>query len=136
MSPSEVFRLQDEVWSDWKHLPTIEPMIARKLEILKKNHFKILIVTSTPLRHIPFVKKWLTSREIKFDEFHAIGVCGSKTNTKADALVDDSPNEIRKFIRTGKTGFLYIQPWNQNTVIEKSIKVQSINAVLSYYNLK
>lgn len=135
MAPHDVFKLQNEVWLDWRNLPMTEPIIARKFEVLRENDFRILIVTSTPLRHRRSVKKWLALREIPFDEFHAIGVHGSKISTKADALVDDSLAEIGRFVRADKTGFLYIQPWNRDTVIKGSIRVQSIDDVLAHYNL-
>jgi 5'(3')-deoxyribonucleotidase len=60
MSPYEIFKLQDEVWIEWQNLPPTEEAISRKLNVLRKSGFKVLVVTSRPLRSINSVKKWLT----------------------------------------------------------------------------
>jgi 5'(3')-deoxyribonucleotidase len=136
MSPSEIFKLQDEVWAEWRALPTTEENLSQKLNILTNNGFQILVVTSRPLRSIDSVKKWLALKEIHYDEFHAIGPYKSKSKIEADALVDDAPDQINEFIRTGRIGFLYAQPWNRTDKIRKAVLVESVYDVLKFYRLE
>jgi 5'(3')-deoxyribonucleotidase len=136
MSPHEIFTLQDEVWTEWHDLPATEEHLSRKLCTLKENGFQVFVVTSRPLRSVDLVKKWLAWQEIPYDEFQAISPYRSKREIEADALVDDTPNQIREFIRTGRTGFLYVQPWNKNAKVRKAIIVESVDGVLKFYGLE
>lgn len=131
----EIFRLQDQVWVEWQDLPTTEEDLSRKLGALRKNGFQIFIVTSRPRRSIDFVREWLSMNEIPFDEFHSIGPYASKTKIDTDALVDDAPEHIQQFVETGKTGFLYEQPWNRSAKIECAVTVESVSDVLSFYGI-
>jgi len=135
MSPPEIFKLQDEVWTEWRDLPTTEEDLPQKLGLLKKSGFHVVIATSRPLRSINWVKKWLAWQKIPYDEFFAFGPYRSKTEIGTDALVDDAPDQIREFVRIGKTGFLYIQPWNRNVKMKKAIPVTNIGDVLRFYRL-
>ncbi len=136
MSPPEIFKLQDEVWTEWRDLHTTEEHLSRKLGILRKNGFQVFVVTSRPLRSINSVKKWLARQKIPYDEFHAIGPYKSKSEIEADALVDDAPDQISEFIRTGRTGFLYAQPWNRNVKVKRAVIIKNISDVLKFYELK
>ena len=136
MSPREIFRLQDEVWAEWRDLPTTEKHLTRKLEFLRKNGIQVFVVTSRPLRSINFVEKWLALQKIPYDQFFAIGPYRSKSEIEADALVDDAPDQVREFIQAGRTGFLYVQPWNKNAKVRKAVIVKSVSEVLKFYGLK
>lgn len=136
MSPLEIFKLQDEVWAEWRDLPTTEEHLSQKLGIFREDKFQILVVTSRPLRSADSVKNWLAWQKVPFDEFLAIGPYESKSRIEADALVDDAPDQIRGFIRTSRTGFLYAQPWNRNANVRKAVIVKSISDVLTFYRLK
>jgi len=136
MSAPEIFKLQDQVWTEWRDLHTTEDNLSQKLDILRKNSFQVFVVTSRPLRSIDSVKKWLARQKIPYDEFHAIGPYKSKSKIKADALVDDAPDQISEFIRTGRTGFLYAQPWNRNVKVRGTVFVKSISDVLKFYELE
>lgn len=135
VKPREIFRLQDEVWSEWEHLPPTEDDIAQKIAVLREYDFEIHIVTQRPLRSIRFVKKWLSKMKINYDGFHSLGPYRSKTEVPVDALVDDAPNEIRKFVKMGRMGFLYKQPWNRKIRISKAIFVNNIGEVLRHFKI-
>ena len=135
MSPTEIFRLQDEVWAEWRDLPTTEEHLPQKLGLFRKNGFYIIVATSRPLRSSNLVKKWLVWQKIPYDKFFALGPYKSKSEIGTEALVDDAPDQIREFVRKGKTGFLYTQPWNKDIMVKRAILVKSIDDVLKYYGL-
>jgi hypothetical protein len=135
MPPHEIFKLQDEVWAEWQRLPPTEEGLPRKLKLLRKSDFKVLVVTCRPQRSENYVKKWLDWQKIPYEEFHALGPYEFKTKIEADALVDDVPNEIRRFVRSGRIGFLYAQPWNRSAKVGKAVIVKNISDVLRFYRL-
>lgn len=135
LSYSEIIRLQDEVWEEWKDLPPTEQDLSKKLDVFRRNDFQVLIVTSRPLRSSDFVRNWLLNNNIPYDEFYSIGPYRLKSEINADALVDDAPEHMRDFVRHGRTGFLYAQPWNRNVKAEKIIRVKSVGSVLQFFGL-
>lgn len=135
MSPPEIFRLQNEVWVEWRNLRATERFLSQKLGLFRENGFHVVIATSRPLRSINLVKKWLAWQKIPYDEFIALGPYRPKSEIETDVLVDDAPDQIREFVRIGKTGFLYTQPWNKNIEVKRAILVKSIDDVLKFYGL-
>jgi len=131
----QIFNSLDQVWSEWQNLPPTEEEIGRKVDIFRDNGFKVCIATSRPKRLTDCVLEWLNKMQIHYDSFHPLGPRQSKTQIAADSLVDDAPEEIRGFVRTGRTGFLYNQPWNAKATIQNAIRIKEINDVLGYYGL-
>jgi len=133
--PSKIFELQDQVWKEWESLPPTESDLDRKLEILRENGFEIYIATSRPKRLTDFVLQWLDKMKIYYDSFHSLGPRQLKAKIGADALVDDAPEQIQEFVRTGRVGFIYNQPWNAKAKIRKAIRVRKVNDVLAHYGI-
>lgn len=127
-SPEEVFRLQDYVWLNWRRLRPIEGGIGRTIDRIRKMGVEIVIATSGPKRHVPYVKDWLALRRIGFDTFCSIT---HKSSIKADALVDDAPEEILLFASEGKAAFLYDQPWNRSMGKSSFTRIPSIEKLLN-----
>lgn len=135
LSPRIIFRIQGEVWSDWKKLPPLENDLCKKIIAFKKIGFEIFVATCVPARLVPYVKKWISSTEIPLSKFFHCAEL-SKAQIQAEALVDDSPEEIRRFISSRRQGFLYLQPWNITSKIPKAIVVKSLDDVLKHYGVK
>ena len=135
MEARKIFELQDQVWKEWESLPPTESNLNRKLNALRENGFKIYIATSRPKRLTDCVLQWLDKRKISYDSFFPLGPRQLKTNIDADALVDDAPEQIREFVRAGRVGFIYDQPWNIKVKIGKTIRVKKIDDVLVHYKL-
>jgi 5'(3')-deoxyribonucleotidase len=133
MPPWEVFRLQDEVWMEWKKLPPLESDVTEKLRTLRDSGFKIHIATARPLRSRTFVMNWLEHMRIQYDSFHSLGPYRYKAEIVCDALVDDAPEQIEKFVEDGRVGFLYEQPWNSEAKIPKSIRIQNLEELIEYF---
>jgi 5'(3')-deoxyribonucleotidase len=131
MSPREVFRLQDQVWRKWRSLKSTERGIGKTVSNLRKVGVKIIVATSGPSRHLPFVKRWLTFRRLKYDT-----LCNTsdKSTLEGDAIIDDAPEEARGFAATGRPAFLYDRPWNRtfdSPGITRIQRLQQMEANLS-----
>ena len=136
LSPQTIFNLQSEVWADWKRLSPLEADLYKKMRAFRKIGFEVYVATAVPLRLTPYVKQWLKKTRFPYSEFfHCAKEC-SKSGIQAEALVDDAPEEIKCFIRSGRQGFLYLQPWNINIRISKAIAVRNLDGVLEYYGVR
>lgn len=127
MPSYEIFKLQDEVWNEWKQLPPTEDDIAERLQSLKREGFKVLIATSRPTRSAALVENWINHMGIVHDGFFALGPFKPKAEIDSDILVDDAPEQIEKFIEKGRMGFLYQQPWNIEAKIPGAHVIKRIN---------
>lgn len=136
LSSETIFRIQGKVWSDWNNLPLLEKDLSEKMVAFKKIGFEIYVATAVPSRLVPYVKKWIKSKKIPFSKFFHCPKKRSKSQIQAEALIDDSPEEIRRFIRSRKKGFLYLQPWNVKSEISKAIVVKNLDDVLKHYGVK
>jgi 5'(3')-deoxyribonucleotidase len=132
MLPREIFRLQDEVWREWRQLPPTEEDIPEKLLILKNRGFKVYIATSRPLRSASLVRSWINHMRIPYDCFYPLGPFKVKAEIDSDFLVDDAPDQILSYIAKERTGFLYEQPWNRKVDIPKAVVIHNITELLSY----
>lgn len=134
MQPREIFRIQDEVWQEWKQLPPTESDIPEKLSTLRSRGFKIYIATSRPIRSASLVRNWINNLGIIHDGFYPLGLFREKVEISSDILVDDAPDQIERFIAEGRSGFLYEQPWNRGMNIPKAIVIHNFTELLE--NLK
>jgi 5'(3')-deoxyribonucleotidase len=132
MASYEIFKLQDEVWNEWRQLPPTEDEIPEKLQSLRKKDFKVLIATSRPIRSVACVKNWIHMMGIIHDGFFALGPFKPKAEINSEILVDDAPEQIEKFIARGRKGFLYQQPWNISAKIPQAIVIKRISDLLDH----
>jgi len=87
------------------------------------------------LRLIPYVKQWLGKLQISHNKFfHCTKKC-SKSDIQAEALVDDAPEEVQSFLRSGRQGFLYSQPWNLAAKIQGAVLVRNMDDILKHYGV-
>lgn len=135
LPPGEIFELQDQVWKEWTSLPPTEDDLDRKLRILRNSGFRVIVATSRPKRLTDCVVKWLRKMNIDYDSFYSLGPSKTKSEIHADALVDDAPEQIREFVRMGRTGFICNQPWNTDAKIGGAIRISKVDDVLSHYRL-
>ena len=135
LSSQTIFRLQREVWREWKTLPPLENHLPKKMCAFQEIGFEIYIATAIPLRLVSYVKQWLTKEKIPYAKFFQIQRNCSKSNIEADALVDDAPEEVHNFLRSGRQGFLYLQPWNATARISGAILINNIDDVLKHYGV-
>jgi 5'(3')-deoxyribonucleotidase len=110
LTPTQIFELQDEVWSKWMSLPTTERDVAGTINQLHRMRYRVNVATSGPSRHTNYVKEWLARNRIAYDTFENVP---TKCGLSADILVDDAPEEISAFAGSGRRAFLYDRPWNR-----------------------
>lgn len=132
---ARIYELQDEVWKEWANLPPTENNLDRKLRALRENGFGVIVATSRPKRLTDCVVDWLRMMHIDYDSFYALGPRRTKTVINADALVDDAPEQIGEFVRAGRKGFIYSQPWNVNVKVRKAIRIDKIDDLMLYLDL-
>jgi len=136
LSSRAIFRLQGEVWMEWKILPPQEDHLQKKMLAFQKIGFEIYIATAIPLRLVSYVKQWLAKEQIPYTKFFRSHRNCSKSDIEAEALVDDAPEEVQSFLRSGRQGFLYSQPWNSAAKISGAILVKNIDDVLKHYGVR
>ena len=132
LSPQIIFSTLDRVWENWKQLPMTENDIPEYIEQIKKKGYNIFIVTNRPLRSKKYVESWIANNGIVYDQLYFLGPYSSKVDIKVDYLVDDAPEHLEEFIKTGRIGFLYNQPWNARFTMKNSIRVNTISEVIFY----
>jgi 5'(3')-deoxyribonucleotidase len=132
MSPGLIFRLQDEVWIHWKQLRPTEQGLPEKVTALRNHGFKIYIATARPKRSVIFVRKWLDHLRLPYDDFFALGPYRDKADIPSDALVDDAPEQVERFVRDGRIGFLYSQPWNCAVSISNAVTIHNFDELLRH----
>lgn len=136
LSPETIFRIQTEVWSAWDVLPLLEEDLYEKMNSFKKIGFDIYIATAVPSKLVPYVEKWIRNKGIPFSKFFHCPKKRPKSRIQAEALVDDSPEEVRRFVSSRRQGFLYHQPWNIKSKIPKASVVKNLDDVLRHYGVK
>jgi 5'(3')-deoxyribonucleotidase len=136
LSPREIFRLQDEVWRDWKSIRPTEEGIPDTLSGLQRLGFAIWIVTSRPQRLMDSVGLWLLFNRVPYDRFYPLGPRVLKAVVSCDALVDDAPEQVGSFTQGGRVAFLYDRPWNQRQIAKEIIRIRSLVEVLQHYRAK
>lgn len=136
LSPQAIFNIQEEVWRNWQVMPPLEDNLLEKMCAFKEAGFEIYIATATVPQVVPYVKQWLSKEQIPYTKFfHCYKTC-SKRDIEAEVLVDDSPEEVRSFVRSRRQGFLYLQPWNSTAKVLGAILVRNIDDVLNYYGIR
>jgi 5'(3')-deoxyribonucleotidase len=136
LSPREIFRLQDEVWRDWKSIRSTESGIPETLSSLQRLGFVIWVVTSRPQRFMDSVGLWLLFNRVPYDRFCPLGPKVPKAVVSCDALVDDAPEQVGGFIQDSRVAFLYDRPWNRGPISKGIIRIRSLVEVLQYYRTK
>lgn len=59
MSPTNIYKILDQVWENWNSLPMTEKNLPNKIRKIQSKGYDISIVTCRPKRSKPFVKNWL-----------------------------------------------------------------------------
>jgi 5'(3')-deoxyribonucleotidase len=136
LSAERVFAILDNIWVEYEKLPHTEPNLSTKLKKLGNLGHEICIATSRPFRSVKYVKAWLELMKIEYTNFFALGGNRSKESVEADVLIDDDPKHIREFISssTYHKGFLYVQPWNLHSTINKCVRIRNFDELLKYFN--
>jgi 5'(3')-deoxyribonucleotidase len=90
------------------------PVISGSISALEKLYkvYHLVIATNRPSETEQYTVSWLR-KNFKFHEFINTREVG-KDSLGLDVLVDDNPENIKSFARTGKKALLFSQPWNKD----------------------
>lgn len=80
---------------------------------LKSLGCEIVYVTRASVNSYDPKIKWLTIRG--FTTYGPVWItnCDKKTRINVDIMIDDSPEVVWDFIRSGRIGVIYTKPWNR-----------------------
>lgn len=94
------------------------PGAREGLESLRNAGFQIIIMTARELSTNPLhmniiarnTEQWLQNNNIPHDE---LIIANNKTHHNVATLFDDSIYNVESVIRTGRSAFIFDQPWNR-----------------------
>jgi len=122
------------VWGDdnWKKIPPTEDLLSEKIQALRK-YGKVNVLTVIPENLVENTKKWLSHNRIIYDDYVSVPNGSKKSDYEYDIFIDDSPSNAEQIANSGKTVFLYDQPWNQKMSNSERIRrIHSISEVIDY----
>jgi 5'(3')-deoxyribonucleotidase len=112
ISRSEFYRILTRAWSNWGHMPLMEPDVAASMKRLRRLG-PVSIVSNRSGNTHHYVAQWLVSNGIPYDALVLDGSSpASKWDYPIDVLVDDNPKHALD-IPAGKVLYLRSHPWNQ-----------------------
>jgi len=96
----------------WKQAAT-EPGMLEVLHRLHRQGHVLELVTNKPPWARQVVWAWLHRTDAPFTEVQILDTFGKEQASTASLLVDDRPDTIRKWEKTGRTGILYARSQNE-----------------------
>lgn len=117
------------VWKNrWKDIPPTSSDIAKVIDGLVKQGFRISIITKRERVTMPFVSYWLDLHDISFNDIIFIFDDTPKNHFPFFLLVDDSPVNAKE-IMSPKRIVIFDQPWNKS--LESFPRILSLNQLPS-----
>lgn len=132
LSAPRIYGILNGVWERWHEIPLVESDTPSLLQKLLDQGLQVYIVTSRPSRSLGQVRRWLATQKIPHSVFRGVGGNQPKTRVPADGLVDDAPEQVEGYIRQGRAGFLYTQPWNERATIAGSIRIRRLRDIFPH----
>ena len=114
-------------WNDWKSIPPTEQGLSRHTKELSRVA-SVDIVTAREKATDPFVKEWLEFHRISYENYVSVLDGPMKADLDYDVFIDDSPENVSKFVQNGKRVFLYTQPWNTHLADSRLCRISSLAA--------
>jgi 5'(3')-deoxyribonucleotidase len=134
VDPKVIFSVLDDVWVNWRQLPTLEEDVSETIDELRSRGNRIVIATARPARSIGYVTSWLVDHGIQYDGFHHVGHEGSKAEIHANILVDDDQQQVATFALSepqNRAGYVYDQPWNRSMLpIDNVSRIRRLRELL------
>lgn len=122
----------DELSSCWKNWTSIPPT-ENNLSFTSKSLCdlgRVDIVTAREKSTDIFVKNWLKFNGIQYENYVSVIDGPMKADLNYDIFIDDSPLNAMRFLKNGKTVFLYSQPWNQHISNKNITRILKLSEVI------
>lgn len=127
----DVLHILNFIWNDdnWERIPPTEDFLGEKVNALKK-YGKVDILTVIPENQVENSKKWLVYHGIPYDNYVRVPEGMKKSDFDYDVFIDDSLSNAEDIANSGRTVFLYDQPWNRKATF--GIRIRSLSEVTRY----
>ena len=120
-------------WELWDTLASTEFFLDQKTRKLSEFCDELDIVTANNSTNKEYLVKFLQKYSIIYDD---IIFEENKESLNYDIFIDDSPINVQKILNSGKSVFLYNQPWNQNIAeLEPNLDNITCTQICRVYNL-
>jgi 5'(3')-deoxyribonucleotidase len=114
ISKNQISDLFISVWKNrWRDIPPTSSDVAKVIDDLMKQGFRISIITKRERVTMPFVSYWLDFHNISFNDIIFIFDDAPKNHFPFFLLVDDSPINAKE-ITPPKRIVIFDQPWNRS----------------------
>jgi 5'(3')-deoxyribonucleotidase len=80
---------------------------------LKAAGHSLELVTHRPVSAVQDTLDWLSYVRLPFDEVRILSNGESKTTIDADVLIDDKPDNVLEWVKSGRHAIKFEQPWNK-----------------------
>jgi len=118
-------------WKSWKEIPPTEEKLSTIINELSKFG-TIDIVTARERSTDEFVKNWLKSQKIIYQNYVSVIDGPKKALLDYDVFIDDSPLNATKIIDADKKILLYSQPWNLNIDNSSILRIDTLSDAKKY----
>ncbi len=113
-------------WKSWKEIPPTEEKLSTIINELSKFG-TIDIVTARERSTDEFVKNWLKSQKIIYQNYVSVIDGPKKALLDYDVFIDDSPLNAKKIADADKKILLYSQPWNLNIDNSSILRIDTLS---------
>jgi len=118
-------------WKSWKEIPPTEEKLSTIINELSKFG-TIDIVTAREPSTDEFVKNWLKSQKIIYQNYVSVIDGPKKALLDYDVFIDDSPLNAKKIADADKKILLYSQPWNLNIDNSSILRIDTLSDAKKY----
>ncbi len=118
-------------WKSWKEIPPTEEKLSTIINELSKFG-TIDIVTARERSTDEFVKNWLKSQKIIYQNYISVIDGPKKALLDYDIFIDDSPLNAKKIADANKKILLYSQPWNLNINNSSILRIDTLSDAKKY----
>lgn len=126
----KLLELLREIWMHWEEIPLLDKKAPQVINRLRNENYKVVVLSSRKKEEESYIRNWLQYNKILVDDLKLLNFSRRKKDyKKVDILIDDDVKEIKLFIKTGRIGIIYTQPWNQNVKIEKAYRIHNFEEI-------
>jgi len=127
----DFYRELSTCWKSWKEIPPTEEKLSTIINELSKFG-TIDIVTAREPSTDDFVKNWLKSQKIIYQNYVSVIDGPKKAQLDYDVFIDDSPLNAKKIADADKKILLYSQPWNLNINNSSILRIDTLSDAKKY----
>ncbi len=127
----DFYRELSTCWKSWKKIPPTEEKLSTIINELSKFG-TIDIVTARERSTDEFVKNWLKSQKIIYQNYVSVIDGPKKALLDYDVFIDDSPLNAKKIVDADKKILLYSQPWNLNIDNSSILRIDTLSDAKKY----